>query len=130
MVKFEDLTCDCCGDKIIECYNAQCVMTPNEVFCMSCFRGDNSKIGNYLDRVSHDYYLKYKLENKIKQVNDKEVRLYIQLEDNIRIAKSETKQECICHFNEILDKGYELALKSESASAIELIKSLKKEMEK
>lgn len=71
MVKFEDLTCDCCGEKIIECYNAQCVMTPNEVFCMSCFRGDNSKIGNYLDKVSHDYYLKYRLEKRIEEVNEK-----------------------------------------------------------
>ena len=129
MNNFEDLTCDCCGKKIIDCYNAQCVMTPEEVFCMSCFRGDNSQIGEYLDRVSHDHYLKYRLENKIKEVNEKEMRLCNELPMYIRNAQNDTKKECKDAFQKLLDEMYIKALKSESATAIELIKELKKDFE-
>lgn len=123
----KSLKCDCCGKEIISSRFPVCVMNPYEVLCMECFRADYRENATVIKQNANNYRLKVNLESQIEKNN----RLLFELHDiSDRYSKSEKLlKENNKKNQELIDEAYNRAIATDSASAIEIIRNLKKELE-
>ena len=123
----KSLKCDCCGKEIISSRFPVCVMNPYEVLCMECFRADYRENATVIKQNANNYRLKVNLESQIEKNN----RLLFELHDiSDRYSKSEKLlKEKNKKNQELIDEAYNRAIATDSASAIEIIRNLKKELE-
>ena len=123
----KSLKCDCCGKEIISSRFPVCVMNPYEVLCMECFRADYRENATVIKQNANNYKLKVNLESQIDDNN----RLRYEL--NYMSDKYNKSEELLKKNNErnqkLIDEAYNRAIATDSASAIEIIRNLKKELE-
>lgn len=117
----QTLKCDICGRPLTDT-NHIGVVSANEVLCMHCFReGDENNFGKIVELNALTYSLKHQLSNAEK--NQKE-----EYNRGFHWGQQSVKNNYKDKFSELLEEYYILALKSESATAIELIKGLKEKI--
>lgn len=123
----KSLECDCCGKEIISSRFPVCVMNPYEVLCMECFRADHRENAMVIKENANNYRLQSDLKNKREDYN------YLLNRFNNVFDKYKECNELLKKNNErnqkLIDKAYECAIATDSASAIEIIRNLKKELE-
>lgn len=123
----KSLKCDCCGQEIISSRLPLCVMNPYEILCMECFRAEHRKNSMVIKENASNYGLRSELKhlrdsynyllNQVSNLSDKYDQSNKLLEEN-----KEKNQK-------LIDEAYKCAIATDSASAIEILRNLKKELE-
>jgi hypothetical protein len=117
------LKCDCCGDEIINLNWVECVLNPYECLCMRCYRAADGKNA----WIAHDHAENYRLARDLEEAEN-DIRREKQQVINAREERNnaiEEKETYVSKTTELIEEGYALALKSESAAAIEILRNLK-----
>ena len=123
----KSLKCDCCGKEIISSRFPLCVMNPYEILCMECFRAEHRKNSMVIKENASNYGLRSELKN-LRNSYDHLLNQTSNLSDkydqsNKLLKENEEKNQ------KLIDEAYKCAIATDSASAIEIIKNLKKGFE-
>lgn len=122
VVYMEDLVCDCCGEKIMKSRFPVCVMNPYECVCMECFRAEYRENSMAIQENANNYTLRRRMEAYFNKYQN---MLNVCYQDKREFEQlSDAYNDLNFNIEEELAKAYELALKSDSASAIEIIRDL------
>ena len=120
----KNLTCDICGKSLTDT-NHIGVVSADEILCLNCFRhGEEYNYGEIVELNAKVYSLKSKLESARKEKTSEFRRGFNWGANSNKGLKDEYHGKVL----DLLEDYYVLALKSESAASIELIKDLKKEI--
>ena len=119
----KDLKCDLCGKPLTDTDHIG-VVSADEVLCMHCFReGDDNNFGKIVELNALTYSLKIQLSDAEKKQNE-------EYHNGFYHGQQSVKNHYLNRVDEILEEYYMIALKSESATSIELITKIKEEIKK
>ena len=122
----EELVCSCCGDKIMDLKFPFCVINPYECICMKCFRAEYRDNAMAIKTNANNYRLRSLYENAF---NDKSRFMQTANIEQQRLRESIKKEKEYHDFvDKAIDELYENALKTDSASAIEIVNNFKKKI--
>ena len=117
----KDLKCDLCGKPLTDTDYIG-VVSHDETLCLHCFRhGEENNFGKIVELNALTYSLKHQLQDAEKKQKE-------EYNQGFHWGQQSVKNHYRGKVNDILEKYYILALKSESAASIELIKNLKEEI--
>lgn len=123
----KSLKCDCCGKEIISSRLPLCVMNPYEILCMECFRAEHRKNSMVIKENASNYGLRSELKNLRDSYDDLLNRVsnlsYKYDQSNKLLEENKEKNQ------KLIDEAYKCAIATDSASAIEILRNLKKELE-
>jgi len=122
------LKCDCCGEEILPSRFPLCVMNPYEVLCMECFRADYRENAMVIKQNANNYRLQSDLENERQNRSHCYARIDNLKRENHRMDMSIKKSNQRTH--KLIDDAYKCAIATDSASAIEILRNLKKDFDK
>lgn len=119
-----DLKCDLCGKPLTDTDYIG-VVSHDETLCLHCFRhGEENNFGKIVEQHARIYSLEQQLKSAHKQ-SKREYKWGF--EEGSKYNKS-LRDDYVEKISKVLEDYYVLALKSESAASIELIKNLKEEI--
>lgn len=124
----KSLKCDCCGKEIISSRFPVCVMNPYEILCMECFRADHRANATTIKENANNYRLRSDLERERHNYTTLLNRFYDvsdEYEKRNKVLQTNNEKN-----QKLIDEAYQCAIATDSAAAIEIIRNLKKEMEK